>query len=517
MSGDARQSERMLAEVYGFLGRFVSYPSEHAHLAHALWCVHTHLMDKWESTPRIAFLSPEPASGKSRALEITELLVPNPVAAINVSPAYLFRKIGDEEGVTLLYDEIDTVFGPRAREHEELRGLLNAGHRRGAVAGRCVVRGNVIETEEIPAYAAVAMAGLGWLPDTIMSRSVIVRMRRRHEGERVEPYRRRIHAAEGYQIRDMTAAWAASATINWPKLPPGIQDREADVWEPLIAVAEAIGAQWPERATQAALALVAESKEDDTSLGIRLLADIRVIFGDATELPTKTILDRLCELPESPWADIKGKPLDDRRLAGRLRPYRIKPKQIRVGTATPRGYCRADFEEQWRSYLPPLPQKAKTSETTKTLRENGAAVLNVLDFATKAGDPVTQPQCAQCHRGGDVIQCAYGAVETWLHRDCIIRLRSRLCEAGSAANEWAPHRSQPGIQYSGTTACRSCTEICGASGPWRARVSYRRRIDELRRRYKAIAQTSRIGMVVVAAFAASAAGVLVAAITATFL
>jgi hypothetical protein len=151
MSGDARQSERMLAEVYGFLGRFVSYPSEHAHLAHALWCVHTHLMDKWESTPRIAFLSPEPASGKSRALEITELLVPNPVAAINVSPAYLFRKIGDEEGVTLLYDEIDTVFGPRAREHEELRGLLNAGHRRGAVAGRCVVRGNVIETEEIPA------------------------------------------------------------------------------------------------------------------------------------------------------------------------------------------------------------------------------------------------------------------------------------------------------------------------------------------------------------------------------
>jgi hypothetical protein len=50
-------------------------------------------------------------------------------------PGLMFRKIGDEEGVTLLYDEIDTVFGPRAREHEELRGLLNAGHRRGAVAG----------------------------------------------------------------------------------------------------------------------------------------------------------------------------------------------------------------------------------------------------------------------------------------------------------------------------------------------------------------------------------------------
>ena len=139
-------------------------------------------MDRWESTPRLAFLSAEPASGKTRALEITELLVPNPVVAVNVSPAYLFRKVGSEQGVTLLYDEIDTVFGPKARENEELRGLLNAGHRKGAVAGRCVVRGKNIETEEIPAYAAVAMAGLGWLPDTILSRSVIIRMRRRHAG-----------------------------------------------------------------------------------------------------------------------------------------------------------------------------------------------------------------------------------------------------------------------------------------------------------------------------------------------
>lgn len=419
MSGGAPQGERMQAQVYGFLGRFISYPSEHAHLAHALWCVHTHLMDKWESTPRIAFLSPEPASGKSRALEITELLVPNPVVAINVSPAYLFRKIGDEEGVTLLYDEIDTVFGPRAREHEELRGLLNAGHRRGAVAGRCVVRGKTIETEEIPAYAAVAMAGLGWLPDTIMPRSVLIGMRRRHDGEQVEPYRRRVHAAEGYQIRDVVAGWAASAVINWPELPPGIQDRDADIWEPLIAVADAIGGQWAERARQAALVLVAESKEDDTSLGIRLLADIRQIFGDATELPTKTILDRLYELPESPWADIKGKPLDDRGLASRLRPYRIKPKQIRVGTSTPRGYCRADFEEQWRSYLPPLPQKAKTSETTKTLGKNGAAVLDVLDFATKAGDVVTHRQCDHCQRYGVTIEVAYDGAKAWLHQECM--------------------------------------------------------------------------------------------------
>ena len=170
----------LLSNVYTFTGHFIAYPSDHAHIAHVLWIAHTHLMDAWESTPRLAFLSPEPSSGKTRALEISELLVPNPVEAINVTPAYLFRKVGDEEKgpPTILYDEIDTVFGPKAKENEEIRGLLNAGHRRGAVAGRCVVHGKKVETEEIPAYCAVALAGLGWLPDTILTRSVIIRMRR---------------------------------------------------------------------------------------------------------------------------------------------------------------------------------------------------------------------------------------------------------------------------------------------------------------------------------------------------
>jgi hypothetical protein len=218
---DARQGERAMQAVYGFLGRFVSYPSGHARVAHALWIVHTHMMTLWDSTPRLAFLSAEPASGKTRALEVTELLVPNPVPTVNVSPAYLFRKVGSEEGATILYDEIDTVFGPKAKDNEDIRGLLNAGHRRGATTGRCVMRGKEVTLEELPAYAAVALAGLGWLPDTILSRSIVIRMRRRHAGERVEPFRRRIQEIEGTRIRDQIAVWAQSvpSTITYPELP----------------------------------------------------------------------------------------------------------------------------------------------------------------------------------------------------------------------------------------------------------------------------------------------------------
>ena len=347
----------LLDEICGFLGRFVAYPNEHAKHAHALWIMHTHMMERWDSTPRLAFLSPEPGSGKTRALEISELLVPNPVEAVNVTPAYLFRKVGSPAGMpTILYDEIDTVFGARAKENEEIRGLLNAGHRRGAVAGRCVIKGKTVETEEIPAYCAVALAGLGGLPDTILSRSIIIKMRRRAPHEVVEPYRRSIHSPEGYALRERIASCAAkiASTINpCPDMPEGVTDRAADIWESLIAIADAAGGEWPERSRVTAVTFVTLLRETNPSLGVRLLSDLRHIYQDESVKSTEAILAALFTLPESPWADIKGKPLNDRGLAKRLRPYDIIPKVVRIGFNTARGYAREDFADAWARYLGP--------------------------------------------------------------------------------------------------------------------------------------------------------------------
>jgi hypothetical protein len=363
----------LLADVYGFCGRFLAY-SDHAHVAHTLWIAHTHAMEAWDSTPRIAFLSPEPGSGKTRALEVSEILVPNPVEAVNVTPAYLFRKVGAEEGPpTILYDEIDTVFGPKAKDNEEIRGLLNAGHRRGAVAGRCVVRGKIVETEEIPAYCAVALAGLGWLPDTIMSRAIVIRMRRRAPSERVEPYRRRDEIDEGHALRGRLAAWAvAKAKILYaarPAMPVGIEDRNADVWEALFAVADAAGGDWPTKAREAAVALIATAREEEPSLGIRLLADLRMVFGDTEALFTKTILSALHAIEESPWKALRDdKSLDARGLALRLRQYGIKSKQVREGKQTSKGYARADLVDAWHAISRLKPQKGKQAKQGKQVR-----------------------------------------------------------------------------------------------------------------------------------------------------
>ena len=383
-------SSDLLDAVHKFVGKFVAYPSAAAHDAHVLWLAHTHLMEAWESTPRIAFLSPEPASGKTRALEISELLVPNAVEAINVTPAYLFRKVGDDEAKpTILYDEIDTVFGPKAKENEEIRGLLNAGHRRGAVAGRCVVRGKNVTTEEISAYCAVALAGLGWLPDTILTRAVIIRMRRRAPNETVIAFRRRVHAPEGDTLRRRLAAWAGKVVdalaAARPEMPPGIEDRNADVWEPLLAIADAIGGDWPERARKAAVALVGAARDAEPSLGIRLLADTKTVFGQsrASTLPTSTILEDLIALPESPWGDLRGKPINDRGLAKRLREYGIQSKQIRIKDKTVKGYVAEDFHDAWLRYLSPLDAiEAKQAKQEKHAPENGHfAQKNVSDVS----------------------------------------------------------------------------------------------------------------------------------------
>jgi hypothetical protein len=372
-----QEGAAILNDVRSFLSRFIAYPSEHAKTAHVLWVAHTHLMGAWESTPRLAFLSPEPGSGKTRAMEVTELLVPNPVAAVNVTPAYLFRKVGSEEGLpTILFDEIDTVFGPKAKEHEELRALLNSGHRRGAVAGRCVVRGKVVETEEIPSFAAVALAGLGWLPDTILSRSVPIRMRRRAPDERVEPFRRRKEVPIGEALRRRLAAWAetvlSEATEARPEMPAGVEDRDADVWEPLLAVADLAGGAWPNLARRAATELVKAAREIEPSLNIRLLEDLRTIFEgeehkDAGHLATKTILAELCLFEIAPWNNLKGKPITDNQLARRLRQYGVKSKTLRLeDNVFAKGYAREDLHDVWQRYLPRLPDKPVTDVTAVT-------------------------------------------------------------------------------------------------------------------------------------------------------
>jgi hypothetical protein len=163
---------------------------------------------------------------------------------------------------------------------------------------------------------------------------------------------------------------------------------------------------------------------------------LRSIFESEYELPSKAILERLQGLQESPWGDLHGKPLDERGLAKRLRAYGVKPKTIRTGAATPRGYSRADLEDQWRRYLPETPDKSKTSKTNETLPEQPVAdVAVVLEFSAEGGDAALGGhKCEHCGEFGDTLECHYGLVSAWLHRECQDDWRTEYDQRGDGLN-----------------------------------------------------------------------------------
>jgi hypothetical protein len=348
----------ILDDLAALIARYVAFPSADALTAVALWVAHCHALDAFDSTPRLALLSPEKGSGKTRTLEVLSLVVPEPMHAVNVSAAALFRVVADR-GPTLLLDEADTYLGNTvAKQHEDLRGLINAGHRRGAMAYRGEVSGRSVGVVEFPAFAACALAGIGDLPDTILDRSVSIAMKRRAPHEHVEPFRERVVRPRAESIRDRLAAWI-DPNLDWlrgefPAMPAGIVDRAADVWEPLLAVADLAGGIWPHRARNAALALNAARAERDPSLGVQLLRDCQRIFAqrDVDRLTTETLLEALTDSDESPWGDLRGKPLDARGLARRLRKYDVRPGDHRFTDGVRKGYRTEDFHDAWQRYLP---------------------------------------------------------------------------------------------------------------------------------------------------------------------
>jgi hypothetical protein len=364
-----------LSELADFLGSYVVFSSVEARDAVALWAAHTWAIGAAATTPRLSIRSVEKQSGKTRLLEVLELVVGRPTAAVNVSVAALFRSIG-EPPPTILWDEIDALFkGGNDSSREDLRALLNSGYRRGASVLRVVGEGRKMEVKAFATFAPVALAGIGDVPDTVSDRSIIVEQRRRRSDERVRAFRRRVVEPEAEALCDRLRAWAAENLAESerarPAMPDGLSDRAADLWEPLLAIADLAGGSWPSRGRRAAVELARVGREADRSLGVRLLADVRAIWeeiGRPKHIATEELLERLQALDESPWGDLgHGRALDARSLAGRLRKFGARPKQVRLGAVTAKGYVVAELADPWARYLPTTSVQSETTETGKRL------------------------------------------------------------------------------------------------------------------------------------------------------
>ncbi|HUZ93840.1 MAG TPA: DUF3631 domain-containing protein [Edaphobacter sp.] len=371
----------VLDKILAFIRKFVSLTESQAHVV-ALWAVHTHAMDGVDCTPYLAITSAEKESGKSRLLEVLELLVANPWLTARVSAAVLVRKI-DTERPTLLLDESDTAFGAEKEYAEALRGVLNSGYRRGGAASLCVGQGTTISYKDFSTFCAKAIAGIGGLPDTVASRAIPIRLKRAKRGEAIERFRRRDAQAEAASLREQMGAWTVLISeilrSARPELPDALSDRQQDVAEPLLAIADAAGGKWPKIARLTIVDLCAQAQVGNQSIGEQLLADIKEIFEvrDVDRISSSDLATALAEIETSPWGEWgrTGKPISAAKLARLLRPYGITPDTIRIADKTPKGYTLEDFADAFERHLrvsaPPCqdPQSATTQQNDANVTE----------------------------------------------------------------------------------------------------------------------------------------------------
>jgi hypothetical protein len=334
----------------------------------ALWTEHTYAVDAAQITPRLAIVSPQPRCGKTTLMALLGMGVCRPLQSSNISTAGLFRAI-EQWQPTLLIDEGDTFL----KDNEEFRGVLNAGHfRPNAYVVRAVPSGDSWVAQKFGIWGPVAIALIGRLPSTLGDRSITIRLRRKTPLEQVQ--RLRLDKPGNVEeLRQRCRRWAqdhlSALTACDPSVPEMVNDRAADNWRCLCSIAEVAGGEWPER-VQKAMKLLAIDDTDDDAVSAMLLADIREIFAEkrVEKISSDELTTALHGLEERPWSEWgrQGKPITTRQLAGLLRPFDIRSRNVKVSARSPKGYHSDDFTDAWSRYLSPIPPSSQEGDLSAT-------------------------------------------------------------------------------------------------------------------------------------------------------
>jgi putative DNA primase/helicase len=218
-----------------------------------------------------------------------------------------------------------------------------------------------------------AIAAIGHLHPTLASRCIVIRMHRKTAGEECERLKR-LNATElQRKCARFVMDHAAEIASAEPQIPEGLTNRAADIWEPLLALADLAGGRWPELAREAASGLTARAQEH-SPIG-SLLMDIFLVFlvTQSERIFSRELVGALVGSEERPWTELrKGKPVTEMWLAQQLRPYGIKPRTIRMGEQLAKGYVKEDFMDTFRRYIPKSEvESVRRDLAERTVRKTG--------------------------------------------------------------------------------------------------------------------------------------------------
>jgi Protein of unknown function (DUF3631) len=348
----------LVNDVFAFIRRFVSLSPEQACVC-AFWIIHTHAISAAEYTPYLNIYSALPRSGKTRLLEVLRMLVSKPWFTGRTTCSALTRTI-ELEHPTLLVDESDTAFNSERDYSEALRGILNTGFERDGVHSISVAIGTSWKKKDFSTFCPKAIAGIGKLPPTISDRAIPIELERQAKNQSVERLKKRKVQPDCERIQKRISVWVKRnlkiLKQAEPDLPQALNDRQQDVCEPLLAIADLTAGTWPASLRSSLLQLYLRSfTSQDEEPVIRLLKDMKHLFDSRKidRIRTQDALAALNDDETAPWSEfVRGRPLSDAQLARLLKPVKIYPRTIRVRASTPKGYMKDDFKDAWDKYLP---------------------------------------------------------------------------------------------------------------------------------------------------------------------
>lgn len=316
----------MVNEIIAYLKKYVILPSEESYLIMALYVIHTWAIDVARSTPYVYIHSPTKGSGKTRCLEVMQTLMRNPIQALDITPAAMFRMI-EEVQPTLMVDEVDTIWN--GAKNDDLRKVLNGGYRRGNVVWR-MHKG---QPTPFNTFCPKLLAGIFnmQLPDTVRDRSIPIVMRKRQAGETVEPFYPEEAQEEADKLIAQIETWLGSGKEDLERrLPPmeDIGDRQWEIAEPLVLIAESLGIG---DKCREAIRFLFKTVEGHRSKDVSILQQILEAFGDDTKVFTEELLAVL----EGNWTADK--------LAKELAVVGIQSTTVRKGNRVLKGYKREQF------------------------------------------------------------------------------------------------------------------------------------------------------------------------------
>jgi len=365
----------LLNDLRDLIKRYVVLPGMAAETL-ALWVVHTYAFSLRQVTTYIGVVSPEKRCGKTTLLELLGLLAHEAVAAANISPSALFRTI-EEVRPTLIIDEADTFLQTR----DEMAGILNAGYRKSNSYVVRVSEGKARKKDKgaEPAVGLAAAAGLakfscwcpkvmaaiGRLPDTLADRCIVITMQRKMPGEKCERLRELDATEHRQRCADFVQRHGDAIARARPDIPSALNDRAADIWEPLFAIADLAGGEWAGLARQAA-EKVSGTYDDDITLIGYLLKDLRdvMVLKNVNRMFSRDLVAFFNPRHDLPWEDLRrGREINEYWFGHKMSELGIRSKSIRIGEVTGKGYLLEEIDAAFRRYVPdPELHSAKTPE-----------------------------------------------------------------------------------------------------------------------------------------------------------